>query len=141
MRGPSPSATVSSSAKSAFPATKYSLWFAESPSMTPPALRMGPDGRTPGSTALKNEAMPICATTKNAAAADTSSDVEDILVFIALPPIGVNLTGCAGPWGKRRASGGFGANAGVGANGSDVEGPLSWVCLLGLTARLYTAPR
>jgi hypothetical protein len=39
-------------------------------------------GRTPGSTALKNDAMPICATTKNAAAADTNSDVEDMVVFM-----------------------------------------------------------
>jgi hypothetical protein len=30
---------------------------------------------------LKDEAMPICAT-KNAAAADTNSDVEDMVVFM-----------------------------------------------------------
>ena len=52
--------------------------------MAPPALGTGPDGRTPGSTALGvNDAMPICAATKNAAEADTSSDAEDIVVFIS----------------------------------------------------------
>jgi hypothetical protein len=34
-----------------------------------------------------NEAMPICAATKNAAEADTSSDVEDIVAFIFIPPV------------------------------------------------------
>jgi len=51
--------------------------------MAPPALGTGPDGRTPGSTATVNEAIPICAATKNTAEADTNSDVEDIVVFIS----------------------------------------------------------
>jgi hypothetical protein len=55
----------------------------DNPVIGPPALGAGPAGLTPGSTAAVNEAMPICAATKNAAEADTSSDAEDIVVFIS----------------------------------------------------------
>src|SRR3981189_554901 len=86
IRGPSPSATRSDSAKSVWPAEKYSSWFADRPSRDAPAPAV--PGRTPGSTALiVDETIPICAAIKRAAAADTRSDVEDRDVFILGPSV------------------------------------------------------
>ncbi len=64
----------------------FELVRSDSPPMARP--RCGGAGPSaPGSTALMvDDAMWICAATKNAAAADTSSDVEDMLVFMPFPP-------------------------------------------------------